>query len=306
MVAAILGQVLGVALLLILALHLVDIFARKKKDVRGKIVLITGSGSGLGRQLALRFSKERCRLVLWDVNEEAVQKVAEECTQAGAESATAAKVDLSDRHSVRAAGEKVNKEIGDVDILVNNAGIVTGKKLQDCSEELIIKTVEVNTLALFWTTRAFLPAMLRRNSGHLVTIASMAGLCGVNGLADYCASKYGAVGFNESMRFELKSQGKYGIKTTVVCPFYINTGMFDGVATKSPNLLPILQPDYAVTKIYNAILTDCELLIMPRFAYFLALNRAVFPVFMYDWVMNFLGVNDTMDDFKGRPVAGKK
>ena len=74
--------------------------------------------------------------------------------------------------------------------------------------------------------------MLERNHGHIVSIASSAGLVGVNGLCDYCASKFGAVGFDESLRMELVNLKKDGIHTTVVCPFFINTGMFDGVQTR--------------------------------------------------------------------------
>ena len=74
--------------------------------------------------------------------------------------------------------------------------------------------------------------MLEANSGHIVSIASSAGLFGVTGLADYCASKFAAVGFDESLRFELAAMGKTGVHTTVVCPYFINTGMFDGVQTR--------------------------------------------------------------------------
>ena len=86
-------------------------------------------------------------------------------------------------------------------------------------------------ILVFQTCKAFLPGMMERNHGHLVNIASSAGLLGVNGLADYCASKFAAVGFDESLRFELEMMGK-DVKTTVVCPFYINTGMFDGAKTR--------------------------------------------------------------------------
>lgn len=72
-----------------------------------------------------------------------------------------------------------------------------------------------------------------------MTIASIAGMLGVNGLADYCASKFGAVGFDESLRFELRSK-KSKVKTTCICPYFINTGMFDGASSKFPLLLPIL------------------------------------------------------------------
>ena len=78
------------------------------------------------------------------------------------------------------------------------------------------------------TVKAFLPAMLSRNHGHVVTVASSAGLLGVTGLADYCASKFSAVGFEESLRFELQALGKEGVHTTLVCPYLVSTGMFDG------------------------------------------------------------------------------
>jgi len=298
--------VLEYGAVVLILIVLIDAYARKKKSVKGQIVLITGAGSGLGRLLALKFAKESCVLVLWDVNEQGVQATAQECTAQGARKALAMKVDLSDRHDVRKVADRVKQEVGDVDILINNAGIVSGKKMLDCSEELIIKTMEVNTLALFWTTRAFLPAMLARNKGHLVTIASMAGQIGVSGLADYCASKFGAVGFNESMRFELKTQKKDGVKTTVVCPFFINTGMFDGVVAPSPNLLPILEPAYAVDMIFDSIVTNTEYLAMPRFAYLLALGRAVFPIRVFDKVMDFFGTSYSMDGFKGRALEQKK
>ena len=85
--------------------------------------------------------------------------------------------------------------MGLVDILINNAGIVSGQSLLEIEDEKIEATFGVNTLSLFWTAKAFLPAMVERNHGHIVTIASSAGLVGVSKLTDYCASKWAAVGF---------------------------------------------------------------------------------------------------------------
>lgn len=81
-------------------------------------------------------------------------------------------------------------------------------------------------------TKAFLPDMLEKNHGHIVTVASVAGLFGNAGLCDYCASKFAAVGFDESLRNELVNLNKTGVHTTVVCPYYINTGMFQGVKSE--------------------------------------------------------------------------
>uniref|UniRef100_A0A9J2Q8P9 Uncharacterized protein n=1 Tax=Ascaris lumbricoides TaxID=6252 RepID=A0A9J2Q8P9_ASCLU len=166
------------------------------------------------------------------------------------------------------SANRVKKEIGDVNILINNAGIVNGRKLLESTDEAIEMTIAVNTNALFFTTKAFLKAMVDTNHGHIVTIASMAGKCGTVGLVDYCASKHAAVGFSESLAVELYALRKDGVYITTVCPFFIDTGMFDGVQTKSPNLLPILQPKYAVEQIMEAILTNRETLIMPKFCYF--------------------------------------
>jgi len=115
------------------------------------------------------------------------------------------------------------------------------------------KTLEVNTLAHFYTVKVFLPSMIKRNSGHIVTIASISGHFGVCGLADYAASKFGVVGFDESLRMEMKARG-YKIKTTCICPYYINTGMFHGVSeTIFGKLIPILEPDFVANRIVNAI-----------------------------------------------------
>lgn len=115
-------------------------------------------------------------------------------------------------------------------LLINNAGIVSGKTILENSDFMMKKTLEVNTLAHLYTIREFLPDMIRLKKGHIVAIASVAGLQGAPGLGDYSASKFGAVAIDECLRTELKKQGLYKhIKTTCINPFFINTGMFDGV-----------------------------------------------------------------------------
>jgi len=101
-----------------------------------------------------------------------------------------------------------------VTVLINNAGIVTGRPLLESPDHLIELTMKVNAMAHFWTIKAFLPAMIARQHGHIVSIASSAGHAGVPGLGDYCASKYAAVGFNESLRLQLRKDGVKGVHTT--------------------------------------------------------------------------------------------
>jgi all-trans-retinol dehydrogenase (NAD+) len=127
--------------------------------------------------------------------------------------ALALKVDVSDPESIRQSAELAVKKFGAVSILINNAGIVSGKKILENSNEMIKKTFEVNSIALAYTVKEFLPKMLELNKGHIVTIASAAGVIGSAGLADYSASKYAAIGFDESLRIEL-SNNKSNVKTT--------------------------------------------------------------------------------------------
>jgi short-subunit dehydrogenase len=114
--------------------------------------------------------------------------------------------------------------------LINNAGIVSGKSTQELSEAMIDRTMKVNTISHLHTIREFLPGMISGKRGHIVTIASMAGLVATPGLSDYSASKYGAVAIDEAVRLELAQKGHSDyIKTTCICPYFIDTGMFEGV-----------------------------------------------------------------------------
>lgn len=270
------------------------------KDVSKDTVMITGSASGIGRLLALEFAKLGSRVVLADVNKDALEKVRGELAAVapkGGQQVSAFAVDLSDSEDTNRAMRDVKKEVGDVSILVNNAGIVTGKKLLDCPDDLMKKTMAVNTDAHFWTVKAVLPAMMEKNHGHIVTISSSAGTAGVPGLADYCASKWGAFGFDESVRLELKSLGKTGVKTTVVCPFFIKTGMFLGATTKWPKLLPMLEPEYVAMKIMRAIRCNQDMLCIPVAIHLAFFARALLPTPVLDEVGKFLGLDEVMSKF---------
>eukprot|EP00916_Digyalum_oweni_P022052 GHVL01036596.1.p1 GENE.GHVL01036596.1~~GHVL01036596.1.p1 ORF type:complete len:310 (-),score=3.65 GHVL01036596.1:155-1084(-) len=269
------------------------------KDIAGQTVLITGAGSGIGRLLALEFATHNCRLALWDVNSSGNQETALLAKGMGATVRTYT-VDVSYREQVYSAASKVTSELGHVDILVNNAGIVTGQKFLDCPDSMIDKTMQVNTMAHFWTVKAFLPAMLSRNHGHVVSVASSAGLLGVTGLADYCSSKFGAVGFDESLRFELKALGKDGVHTTVVCPYLISTGMFNGCQVKFPWLLNSLEPEVVSEEIIKAVLRNQEFLILPRLLYIFMALKGLLPVKCVHVLSDYMGASHMMDTFKGR------
>ena len=266
-------------------------------DFRDAHVLITGAACGLGRLMALDATRRKARLSLLDRDAKGLELVCAEIRAMGGDAAGFV-VDLCDRRALQVTCAEVQASRGGVDILINNAGIVSGKTLLECSDEAIERTFQVNALALFWTVRAFLPGMMKAGRGHIVTVASAAGLAGTSRLVDYCSSKSAAVGFDESLRMELKRLGS-PVRTTVVCPFYIDTGMFQGVKTRFSWLLPILKPDYVVRRIMKAIEGNHARLIMPRFVLTVPVVR-VFPPFIFDAVLGFFGVNRSMDDFVGR------
>lgn len=265
-------------------------------NVKNSRILITGAARGIGKLLAMDLANAGAQVVLWDIDKAGLEEAQAELVAAGHRAATNV-CDLTSREQIAAAAKQTLAEGGPIDILVNNAGIVSGKGLLDLSDEEIERTFQVNSLALFWTVRAFLPSMLERDSGHVVTIASAAGLAGAPKLTDYCASKFAAVGFDESLRLELKGRNS-NVVTTVVCPFYADTGMFDGVKTRFSWLLPILEPEEVVRRIIVAIRKDRRRLIMPWFMY-TGWPIRLLPVAWFDALMSFFGVTRSMDEFRG-------
>jgi all-trans-retinol dehydrogenase (NAD+) len=171
---------------------------------------------------------------------------------------------------------KIESDVGAVDMLINNAGIVSGKPFLELTEEQIRRTFAVNTLAHFWTLRAFLPGMVKRNKGVVVTISSAGGIVGTNGLADYSASKFAVYGMDESLRLDLRKQ-KSKVHTLCVTPFYINTGLFDGVKTKIPLLLPILEAVPVAKAIVDAIEAREHYLEIPKVLGLAWITKSLLP-----------------------------
>jgi all-trans-retinol dehydrogenase (NAD+) len=261
----------------------------------GSTMLVTGAARGLGRQLARQASQRGARIVAWDLDGPGLDDLA---TELGSALVARSVVDVTDRASIAAAVAELPGGADVVDIVVNNAGIVSGARLAELRPEQIERTFAVNVLALYWVTKAFLPAMLGRDRGHVVTMASAAGLVGVAKQTDYSASKHAAVGFMESLRAELRRDGAH-VSTLTVCPFYIDTGMFDGARSKVPWLLPILHEPDVATKILRSIERDRSMLRLPPLVGSLSVGR-VLPTKLFDRLMDTLGVNTSMDEFVGR------
>ncbi|NXI13812.1 RDHE2 dehydrogenase, partial [Irena cyanogastra] len=273
----------------------------RKKNVSGEIVLITGAGSGIGRLLAVKFARLGATVVLWDINQEGLNYTVKLARENGAGRVHSYICDCSKRQDIYRVADQVKKEVGDVSILINNVGVVIGKRFLDSPDSLVEKTMEVNTMAHFWTYKAFLPAMIAANHGHLVSIASTAGLCGGSQASDYCASKFAAIGFAESIDMEMRTLRKNGVKTTIVCPHVTNTGMFDGLRSKWPRVLPVLDPEYVAERIISAVRQNQEILFMPRIIYVLYYMKSFLPVKASVLISDYIGALHIMNTFKGRP-----
>lgn len=272
-------------------------YQNRSKSIKGETVLITGAGSGLGKSLAKKMAKLESRIVCVDVDTKANELTVKEIKEAGG-SAYAFTCDLSKKEEIYKVADKIKDQVGNIDILVNNAGIVTGKKFLDSPDSAIERTMNVNATAHFWLGKCFLPHMIEKDHGHIVTVASMAGIFGNAGLGDYCASKFAAVGFEESMRFELQGMGKFGVITTLVCPFFINTGMFDGAKSE---VIPFLEPEFVTDKILEATLTNQRILFVSKLMYFIYFLKGILPEEVMFYISSkVLKTNSGMDNFVGR------
>ncbi|XP_077208474.1 epidermal retinol dehydrogenase 2-like [Paroedura picta] len=273
-------------------------FCCSPKNVAGEIVLITGSANGIGKQMALNFAQLGAILVLWDIDEEGNKETAALAERKGALAVYTYKCDCGKREEVYAVADQVKKEVGDVNILINNASIWSGKDFLDIPDCKIEETLDVNFKAHFWICKAFLPSMIACNHGHLVSIASGAGLLGEKKLSDYAASKAAVIGFLESVAFELQAAGKKGIKTTIVYPYYMHTRLSVDVKTIWPGLLPVLDVEYVGKTIVDGIRKDkFYLFLLPSIS--LRALKVLLPRKALFLLAQYSGIYENMADYKG-------
>lgn len=267
-----------------------------RRDVTGDTVLITGGSSGLGRELAVRFARAGSYVIVWGRNKQGLDETCRQAVAAGGR-CVAHVVDVTDRDAIYRTAQQIHREFGKVDILINNAGVVYGKDLLDTNDDDIMNTFNVNVISHFFTTKAFLPSMIRRNCGQIVTVSSLGGYQAVNKMTDYCASKFAAVGFNDSLSMELKANGNDGISTTLVCPYYIDTGMFSGIKSR---LVPVMTPKYVADETMDAILMRKRYLTLPWVGSVNVFLATFLPHKLQYLLHGILGVTESLDDFEGR------
>jgi len=200
---------------------------------RERVAVITGGGSGIGAGLARAFAARGARLVLADIDEEALAATSDELAAAGARVLTVP-TDVRDRAAVRALADRAFAECGAVHLLCNNAGVATFGPIVRASDADWDFTLGVNLLGVVHGVQAFVPRMIEQGEGgHVVNTASMAGLVGMAMLGIYCTSKFGVVGLSEALHLEL---APHGIGVSVLCPGLVETRIGENTRKLHPEL----------------------------------------------------------------------
>jgi 3-oxoacyl-[acyl-carrier protein] reductase len=190
-------------------------------DLKGRVVLVTGAGRGIGRAIALAFAREGAKLALVGRTKKALTDVQKELKGNGASSAVLPG-DVSDEGVVSRVVAAAEQQLGPVDVLVNNAGIFATALVEKMDALVFDRVVAVNLRGPFLMSRAVLPGMKARRRGHVVNVASTAGRRGFAGGGAYCASKFGLVGLSEAMMYEARTSD---VRVSTVFPSTVATDL---------------------------------------------------------------------------------
>ena len=191
------------------------------QDFGGKVVAITGAGSGIGRETALAFARRGARLALCDIDNESLLNVRRETETLGSET-FAAPVDVSDADQVERFCENTFHEMGRVDVLVNNAGVGMGGKFEHMTLEDWQWIMGVNLWGVVNGCHFFYPRMVAQGGGHIVNVASGAAMAPLPTMTAYCCTKSAVLGFSETLRPEA---ALHGIGISAICPGLIRTNI---------------------------------------------------------------------------------
>lgn len=263
-------------------------------QLKGKKVLITGGASGIGRLMGKLVLQKGAELIIWDINPTSISETVAKLHILG--KVYTYQLDVSDINQIKQSAAKVKMDCGRVDILINNAGIVVGKYFDEHTTEEIKRTMEINASAPMYISSEFLPDMIAGKSGHICNIASSAGFISNPRMSVYAASKWAVIGWSDSVRLEMKFR-KTGVNISTVTPYYINTGMFDGVKS----LIPLLNPEKVARQIIRGIEKNRKIISMPFSMHFIRACQGLLSINLFDWVAgNVLQIYKTMDHFTGR------
>lgn len=240
----------------------------------GKVVVITGASSGIGKQVAEEFAKLHARLVLVSRDKNNLEDTAKELSKYKTE-ILFFPCDVSQKDQVCKMSNIVLEKFGTVDVLVNNAGFGIYNTINDIKVEEIESQISTNYLGMVYCTKSFLPKMLEKKSGHIVNVASVAASFGIPGMAPYCASKFAMLGFSESLFHELKGSG---VGVTVVSPIMVRTNFFNHKSfNKMPRYTTSLSAKTVAKSIIRAASSPRLEIVVPEFVRIVIWIKQTFP-----------------------------
>lgn len=210
-----------------------------------RTALITGAGSGIGRELALRLAQEGVAIAAVDLNSNSVQALADELARRQ-QRCVAATADVTQADALRDQVATLESQLGPIDLLIASAGLGLETSALAYRAFDINAVLGVNLLGVSNSIAAVMPGMIERRRGHVVALSSLASYMGMPRMLGYCASKAGLNALMEGLRFEVKP---FGVHVTTICPGWIRTPMTERLAGR----IPMMQLDYAATRIVGVI-----------------------------------------------------
>ncbi|HEU4479451.1 MAG TPA: SDR family NAD(P)-dependent oxidoreductase [Pyrinomonadaceae bacterium] len=242
-----------------------------------KTVMITGASSGIGRGLALELSRRGAKVGLIARRADALGELVREIEAANGK-AIALPADVMDADALRVAADRLRSTFGSIDVLVANAGIGETVDAAELKGSSVASVINVNVLGAANSVEVVVPEMVKRGSGQLVVISSLAAYRGLPKSAAYCASKAAVSAFFESLRLDLKPRG---IDVTIIHPGFIKTPLTAGRDAQMPFLMEL---DDAVAKIVGAIEKRKKSYAFPWQLASIVRAGMLMPNFMYDWI----------------------
>ncbi|XP_025264257.1 short-chain dehydrogenase/reductase family 16C member 6-like [Camponotus floridanus] len=269
-----------------------------KKSVTNEIVLVTGAGHGIGKEIAIGYALLGATVICCDINEETNKQTMKEIKLMEKNAVFAYQCNVADRKEVFRMAEKIRKEIGDVTILVNNAGIAFIKTLLNQSIDEVSRVIDVNLKSHYWTLQAFLPSMIEKNHGHIVAISSIVAFISTTHGTVYSPTKSAVKALMESLSEELRaySKGKSLIKFTTVYPALVLTGIVKKPRSRFSFIINGLTPQKAASLIIDAQRQNFRERSIPSYWLLLVRLLRCLPTKAIHCISDFLDVGVDIED----------